>query len=124
MGYSQIEDFIMKRITDLKKKLIYTFLYLFAVFALYLLGAKCIFQSLFGIPCPGCKMTRAVISVLKLDFKAAANYNFMVFFMPLLYLYFLCDGKLFKNRTLNNFVLIIILLGFLANWITKLVFLH
>ena len=39
------------------------------------IGNGCGFLQLFGIPCPACGMTRAFISILKLDFLAAFSFN-------------------------------------------------
>lgn len=36
---------------------------------------RCPFKLIFGVDCPGCGMTRAFISALKLDFKAAFRYH-------------------------------------------------
>ena len=38
-------------------------------------GISCVFLDRFGVVCPGCGMTRAFLSVLKLDFYRAAKYN-------------------------------------------------
>src|SRR5205809_6554685 len=38
----------------------------------------CLFRSLFGMHCPGCGMTRAVVCVLHADFARAWSYNKMV----------------------------------------------
>lgn len=37
----------------------------------------CIFKNLFGVPCPGCGLTRGFISILRLDFKSALRYNIL-----------------------------------------------
>ena len=49
----------------------------------------CLFHNLFGTECPGCGMTRALYSLLHLDFAAAWEYNRLsVLVAPLLaYLY-------------------------------------
>jgi len=111
----------MRKITDLKKKLIFTFSYFAIVFIFYLLKIPCFFKSIFHIPCPGCGMTRALLAVLHFDFALAISYNFMIFAMPLLYLYFLYDGELFKKKQIDKCILILILLGFIANWICNLI---
>ena len=61
-------------------------------------------------------MTRAFISLLNFDLVAAFRYNLMIFFMPILYLYFLFDGNLFKNKRINITVFIVIIVGLLINW--------
>lgn len=49
----------------------------------------CLFRNLFGTECYGCGMTRAVFSLLRLDFGAAWEYNrLIVIVAPLLtYIY-------------------------------------
>lgn len=51
---------------------------------------KCPFKSLFGIDCPGCGMTRALIAALKLDFKTAFHYHplFLLFGIETVYVFF------------------------------------
>lgn len=110
----------MKKIYDLPKKILFTAFYLALLFVLYKLGASCIFLRFLHIPCPGCGMTRALISVLHFDFSGAFGYHFMFWTAPVLYLYFLFDGKLFKNKKLNKTVFILIAVGFGINWIFKI----
>ena len=40
---------------------------------------KCAFKELIGIPCPGCGITRALLSLICLDFKSALQYNPMIY---------------------------------------------
>jgi len=45
----------------------------------------CLHKKIFGFDCPGCGMTRAIHSVLHLDFLSAADFNYAVFgLFPLL----------------------------------------
>jgi hypothetical protein len=88
---------------------------------LHLLGIYCPIKFLTGISCPGCGMTRAVLSCLKLDFASAFAYHPMVFSLPVLVLYFIRDGKVFKNSFLNVAVIAVVGLGFLLNWIVVLI---
>ena len=66
-------------------------------------------------------MTRAFLSLLRADFKAAFFYHPMVFFMPLTYIFILFDGRLFNNKKLDNFYIIFIISGFLINYLFKLI---
>ena len=110
----------MRKIKQPVLKILITLFYLAVVVAFYYSGISCIFLKISGIRCIGCGMTRALISALKFDFSGAFNYHFMFWSLPLLYLYFLYDGVLFKNKTLNRAVFIAIAVGFLVNWIIKL----
>ena len=50
-------------------------LYLLCIFLVLLFLYKCPFEFLFGVTCPGCGMTRALISFVKLDFVSAFHYH-------------------------------------------------
>lgn len=112
----------MKPIAQLKEKLL-----LLGVFAAVILTARalklpCIYLHFLGFPCPGCGMTRAVFSALRLDFAAAFSYHWMFWSVPVLLVMFLLDGKLFKQKLLNRLLLVLIGVGFAANWIYSLFF--
>lgn len=97
---------------------------LFLMFAgiyivLYFMDFGCIFQRYFQIPCPGCGMTRAIRSVLHLDFKTAFYYHPMVFSLPILAGYVFTDGCLFKHKIANYTILILIGAGFIFSYIIK-----
>ena len=76
----------------------------------------CVFLEFVGIPCPGCGMTRAFISLMKLDFYSALKYNAVIFFMPYVFAYILFD---FKHK-IHNVLLSIIGIISVVNWIIKL----
>ncbi len=108
-----------------KKLLIYfsgTLVFLLIIFLMQKAGISCIYKYFFGLECPGCGMTRAFLSFLRLDFKAAFSYHPMVFFMPLTYIFILFNGRLFNNKKLDNLYIIFLISGFLINYLYKLFF--
>lgn len=72
----------------MKKKQIVTacavvFVALVAELLLYLCtGTNCPIKALFGVPCPGCGMTRAVFALLQLNFSGAFAMHPLVFLLP------------------------------------------
>lgn len=109
----------MPKIKDLKTKLLFTAGYFTDCALFYALKITCLFKPLLGITCPGCGMTRATISALRFDFSAAFSHHYMFWAMPILYLYFLFDGRLLGKKADRAF-LIIITTGFLINWLLNL----
>ncbi len=104
-----------------KSKRIYLALLLIGYFAIaytamHYLDITCVFLEIFGVPCPGCGMTRAFLSLLKLDFLNAARYNILIFFMPYIFVYILFD---LKNKIHNKILFSIALLA-LVNWLLKI----
>lgn len=77
---------------------------------------SCFFRHFFGIICPGCGMTRAVLSVFRLDFAAAFRYNPLVFALPYIGLYILFH---FKAKA-HKYILAGIGILFLLNWVIRL----
>ncbi len=108
------------KVKKIKEKVILTTIYFVLIMSAYFLKVSCIYLQLFGITCPGCGMTRAFLSAIKFDFTSAFKFHFMFWGVPILYLYFLYDGNLFKNKKINRAVIIIIGFGFLINWIINL----
>lgn len=111
----------MIKIKNLKQKILITVLLLAFSALLFLSPISCPWLSLTGIPCLGCGMTRALLCALRLDFAAAFSYHLMFPAVPLLYLCFLFDGRLFKKKWLNILFYVIILAGFVINWIRGII---
>ena len=79
-------------------------------------GITCVFLELFGFPCPGCGMTRALKALVRLDFRQAIRHNAVIFFMPYVVAYVLFD---FKHKV--HMVLLNVIAGIaIINWIIKL----
>ena len=109
------------KISHKKEKLLLLTGYLLLLIILWKLDARCIFQSLFNIPCPGCGMTRAYLAVLRMDFKQAFLYHPMFWSVPIICAFFLFDGGLFKRKKWNNLLLCLMGIGFVIVWIIKLI---
>ncbi len=77
----------------------------------------CVFLKIFGIPCPGCGMTRAALALIRMDFYSAVKHNFLVFFMPYVFMYVFFE---FKHKIHNKILLGIAIIA-IINWIFKLI---
>lgn len=87
----------------------------------YFGSMECIYLKYFHVICPGCGMTRAINAIMHFQFKKAFYCHPMVYSLPVILLYIVTDGKPIKNRCINNVVLIFIGIGFLINYIIKLI---
>ena len=103
-------------LTNLKQKLITCASVALVVGAWAYFRIFCLFKLIFKIPCPGCGMTRAALSVLRLDFLSALYYNPLVFSLPYIALYLACD---FKGKA-HKYILAAIASLFVLNWVIRL----
>lgn len=103
-----------------KEKLLFTALYIVFVAVLYWIDAECFFFCITGKPCPGCGMTRAWRFLIQGELGKAFSMHPLFFTVPVLYLYILFDGHLFKNVYVNNTVLGLILAGFFLLFMVRL----
>lgn len=87
---------------------------------IYFLDYGCIFRKIFGVICPSCGLSRAFMCCLKLDFAGAFYYHPMIFSLPVLVLYIIKNGVLFKNSVVNRIVLAAIGAGFVLCYIIRL----
>ena len=65
---------------------------------LELTGIGCPIRFVFGIECPGCGMTRALVSVLRLDFASAFAFHPVWFVPPVAAILVLAFGIAKKER--------------------------
>ncbi len=57
----------------------------------------CPSRFFFGVACPGCGMTRALIALLSLDFEKAHEMHPLIFIMPVVAVLFFFSAKLPKK---------------------------
>lgn len=103
-----------------KGKLLALTIYASLLALFYLLKIPCLFQYFFRIPCPGCGMTRALLSLLRLDLNSAFHYHPMVWSLPFLGVYLLKNGGLFQNPKTSRFFWVFVGAGFFFVWIVRL----
>lgn len=84
------------------------------------LRLPCVFRYFWHIYCPGCGMTRAWLAVLSLDLRTALTYNGMFWSVPILLLYILLDGRVFRRRVIDTLILSIIGAGFIGLFVARM----
>lgn len=58
----------------------------------------CIIRAMTGLPCPGCGLTSAGISLLQGRFAAAWNFNAMIYILPIVSAVLLADKKFIRPK--------------------------
>lgn len=94
------------------------------VVAYYLLTwfTGCPFRYFFGISCPGCGMTRALLAALRLDFVAAFSYHPLFFLLPFFLLAYYLDPWIDWN---HHYVLLgSVVALFVLTYLIRLLFFH
>lgn len=81
------------------------------------LGIPCFFHEITGYYCPGCGITRSLVSLLHLDFYQALRYNALTpMFLILAYFYikgeinFYLKGKTEKFPIRNEILIVLLIL--------------
>ena len=84
----------------------------------------CPIKRITGFPCPGCGMTRAHLSALRLDFKRAFYWHPLWFLaIPMLGVSIFRPGGIFKSRRADNILWISLAVLFLGVYILRMVLL-
>lgn len=80
---------------------------------------QCPIRLFFGIECPGCGLTAAVLSALRFDFKSAFSYH-PLFLLPVITIVYLLFRKRFTLPKNVEIVLgLLIIIAFLTYYIIK-----
>lgn len=84
-------------------------------------GIPCLFHEFTGLLCPGCGITRMILSILHLDFKSAFQYNQVIFIFSPIILYFIIrlyiswlKSESYKLSLIENIVVYIMLIVLLT----------
>ena len=84
---------------------------------------RCPFRMIFKMNCPGCGMTRALLSALRFDFQSAFRYHplFLLVGFEIFYVVFYewIQKKFRVNAELENAVLIVSIMLLLIVWIIR-----
>ena len=96
-----------------KRLLVFHFAVIPGIFALYyiilkILGIDCPIKALTGKACPTCGMTRAMLSLLRFDFKGYLHYNPMALFTGIAVLLIIHRKKI-KPKLLSDMYCILAL---------------
>ena len=84
-------------------------------------GIPCFFYELTGLYCPGCGITRAFISLFKLDLYQAFRYNMLVvillpfFIVYIIYKFLLKGSKKIPNSFWYFLLIVTVLFGIFRN---------
>lgn len=103
-----------------KEKLAFIFGVILYVGVLRALKLDCPIKAILSVPCLGCGMTRAVFSLLRFDFLQALSFHPLVFLLPLLFFYFLFDGRIFGKKA-DTALLSAVGAAFLLVWVLRIV---
>lgn len=111
----------MRKPANLRRKLLLlclcTLLFLFWC----CLQLPCLIRHVTGLICPTCGMTRAWFSVLRLDPVSAFSLHPMFWSVPVLVLYLIYDGQLFRNRKLNRLIFGALITGLMVCYLIRLI---
>lgn len=91
-----------------------------AVFILFFY--KCPFRYIWGVPCPGCGMTRALYALLRLRFIEAWNYHPLVYlvFPAVIIMMLRITGRYHFDKQIRNVLLWITAIIFIAVYIMRI----
>ena len=90
------------------------------IMALVYLFYDCPFELIFGIPCAGCGLSSALMSVLKLDFTGALEHHPLIFLIMAEFIYLLFIRRFVKpNKKVELSVGIATLVLLLVIWIIR-----
>ncbi|MGM9971998.1 MAG: DUF2752 domain-containing protein [Anaeroplasmataceae bacterium] len=101
-----IKDYVKIFFNFLKKSWIPLVILLVYIITTHLLfETSCPIKLITGLPCPGCGMTRAFISLLKLDIIKAFNYHALFIIVPFIIFIFIFQERPIINKLFNSKIL-------------------
>lgn len=102
----------------IKKYIKYTILFILVLIGFYIFDIGCLFRKVFGICCPTCGMTRAILEIFKGNINGYVQYN--AFSLPVIIsLLIILYQKVFEIKT--NKVTLICYWIFILNFVYYLI---
>lgn len=82
---------------------------------------QCVFYNITGLFCPGCGVTRMVLSLLRLDFYQAFRYNPLIFILLILSMFYIIYSLIRYKKIvkLNNKLLVLLTVLVVIYWILR-----
>jgi len=112
------------RLRPLRKpglKILYLVIGIGGLLLLLYLQPSCVVKQQLGIVCPSCGLTRAWLSVLRLDFRSAFVSHAMFWVIPVVGFYILFDMRPFCNDKINYGILCGMSMVFILYFILRLI---
>lgn len=95
-----------------KRNIIFIIVVIFIMTLLYFnnfINIPCVFYELTSLYCPGCGITRVVISLIHGDIYQAFRYNILLFIdIPVLILLYIINLKYGKNKRIKKIINIVL----------------
>ena len=103
-------------------KILKRHLVIFAIIGIYyglntVFGITCPIKYIIKAPCPTCGMTRAMMSLIQLDFRGYVEYNVMAFFMMTTVMLLVHRNVLKKRRWIDWYSMLVLALNMLVYFI-------
>lgn len=98
--------------------LVITIVFIYAVF--HFVGIGCPIKFVTGISCLGCGMTRAWLSVLRLDLAAAFHYHPLFILPPVAAIVYFTKSKI--NLKIYKIIMLTIVIAFITIYLYRLIF--
>jgi hypothetical protein len=87
-------------------------------------GNLCVFKRIFGLPCPGCGLTRAILCLLRFDLKNAFFYHPLFLVPPFLGLLLAFRKKpIFNSIYCNNVFWRVLAVLLITVWVIRMILL-
>ena len=77
---------------------------------------KCPFYWIFGIPCPGCGMTRAIVCLLRGDIRGVLAMHPLAITLP-----FFAAAFIFGSRKIRHYASVIMIVLFIAVYAARMI---
>lgn len=103
-----MEDKLNACFLSMKKKITITIILLISLITYLLLGnyfhiyIHCPIKAITGLYCPGCGITRMLLSIIQLDFYQAFRYNPLLFITLPIFIIFFLNALITKKEPLYN----------------------
>lgn len=96
-------------------------IFFYLIIKLLGLETNCYFKAFFGIPCPGCGLTRAYLALLKGNILGAFYWH-PLFLVPLIAIMYIFNSRIRRNIAGTKFWTVIAVI-FIATWMIRMVLL-